>query len=307
MKQKYQRLLFLLLFVAITSAIAISLLASPTLALETGIGYGTYTGLGEQDIRVSIMQVVRVALGFLGILAVLIILYAGFVWMTAGGRAERIELAKRILTSAVIGLVIIMLSFAIASFIITQLISATIGTTPFSCTPNDCLSCNTQCNAAGDGIMYPAASCNTPTYCSVPPTASCPKPPTPTPTICKMEARRGTGFGGIPQGAEGDYVLIEGWHFGTYSAGISAVCFDTTVADVVSCNATPYWYQQGSGYSVAKIEIPSISLGTYEVTLTADLGGAGVNSLPYDYEVVASTAALPNIACIVPPSGQNNQ
>ncbi|OGY47334.1 MAG: hypothetical protein A2840_01875, partial [Candidatus Buchananbacteria bacterium RIFCSPHIGHO2_01_FULL_47_11b] len=128
MKQKYQRLFLVFAFVAITATVTAGLLVSEANALETGLGYGTYTGLGEQDIRVSIMQVVRVALGFLGVLAILIIIYGGFVWMTAGGRAERIELAKKILTSAVIGLVIIMLSFAIASFIITQLISATIGT-----------------------------------------------------------------------------------------------------------------------------------------------------------------------------------
>jgi len=93
--------------------------------LQTGLEYGTYTGLGTQDIRISIMKIVRAALAFLGVLAVLIVMYGGFIWMTAAGNAERIEKAKKILVNGLIGLVIILTSVGITTFIINQLLKAT--------------------------------------------------------------------------------------------------------------------------------------------------------------------------------------
>ena len=97
----------------------------PVLALDTGIEYGTFTGLGNTDLREGVMAIVKVLLGFLGIIAIIIILYGGFVWMTAGGNEENVSKAKKIISSGIIGLVIIFISYAIATFVITQLITAT--------------------------------------------------------------------------------------------------------------------------------------------------------------------------------------
>ncbi|OGY50838.1 MAG: hypothetical protein A3J59_03215 [Candidatus Buchananbacteria bacterium RIFCSPHIGHO2_02_FULL_56_16] len=110
---------------------------SAAFALDVGLEYGTATGLGTADLRVSIMQIVRAALGFLGVLAILIMLYGGFVWMTAGGNAQRIETAKKVLINGVIGLVIIFTSFMLASFIIRQLEIATGANAPIPCRPGD--------------------------------------------------------------------------------------------------------------------------------------------------------------------------
>ena len=101
------------------------LTAVPALALETGISYGTYTGLGTKDLREGIMQIINVMLGFLGIIAIVVILWGGFRWLTSGGNEEKVDEAKKIITSGIIGLIIIFVSFAIASFAITQLMSAT--------------------------------------------------------------------------------------------------------------------------------------------------------------------------------------
>jgi len=102
-----------------------ALSALPVLALETGIGYGTATGLGTKDVREGVMAIVNTLLGFLGIIAILIILWGGFRWMTAGGNEEKIGEAKKIITAGIIGLVIIFISYAIATFVIQQLITAT--------------------------------------------------------------------------------------------------------------------------------------------------------------------------------------
>src|SRR3989338_7576776 len=44
----------------------------------------------NNDPRVIVAQIIREVLGFLGILAVIIILYAGFKWMTSGGSEDKI-------------------------------------------------------------------------------------------------------------------------------------------------------------------------------------------------------------------------
>ncbi len=102
-----------------------ALTVMPALALDVGLNYGTYTGLGTKDIRTGIMTIVKLLLGFLGIIAIIIMLYGGFVWMTAGGNEEKVSQAKKIITAGIIGLVIIFVSYAIAAFVIQQLIDAT--------------------------------------------------------------------------------------------------------------------------------------------------------------------------------------
>lgn len=83
---------------------------------------GQTIGTGTQDIRITIARIIRVALGLLGTVALLIILYAGWTWMTAAGEVEKVNRAKKILAAAVIGLVIILSAFAIASFVISRLL-----------------------------------------------------------------------------------------------------------------------------------------------------------------------------------------
>lgn len=77
------------------------------------------------DPRRVIAEVIRIILGFLGILAVIIVLYAGFKWMLSGGNEEKISEAKKMLIAGAIGLVIILCAYAIANFVINQIIGAT--------------------------------------------------------------------------------------------------------------------------------------------------------------------------------------
>ena len=102
-----------------------ALTAIPALALDTGLSYGTYTGLGTRDLREGVMMIVQYLLGFLGIIAIIVILYGGFVWLTSAGSEEKVGQAKKFIPAGIIGLIIIFISYAIAAFVITQLIEAT--------------------------------------------------------------------------------------------------------------------------------------------------------------------------------------
>ncbi len=87
----------------------------------TGLQFATATGLSTTDVRTYVSLIIRAFFGLLGLIAVVLIMYAGFLWMTAQGDEDKVKKAKGILTSAVIGLVIIMSAYAIASFIINAL------------------------------------------------------------------------------------------------------------------------------------------------------------------------------------------
>lgn len=92
-----------------------------------GLEYGQATGLGREDVRFTIARIISAALGLLGIIAVVIIIYAGFKWMTSGGNEETVKSAQKTLMAAVIGLVIILSAYAITRFVMTQLFKATTG------------------------------------------------------------------------------------------------------------------------------------------------------------------------------------
>lgn len=82
-------------------------------------------GLTNADPRQTAVRIINTALGFLGLIAVVIVLYGGFMWMTAAGNEERITKAKQILTAGIIGLVIIAMAWAIASYVVGAIMTAT--------------------------------------------------------------------------------------------------------------------------------------------------------------------------------------
>jgi len=86
---------------------------------------GDETGLGNTDPRTIAARVINVILGFLGIVAVIIILLGGFKWMTASGNEEKIGEARKLIIAGIVGLIIIIGSFAIATFVINSLLNAT--------------------------------------------------------------------------------------------------------------------------------------------------------------------------------------
>lgn len=88
---------------------------------DIGLNYAANLGLedgGEKDIRVFLAEIVRYFITFLGIIAVAMVMYSGFLWMTSAGDPEKVNRAKQALINSVIGLIIIISAFAIVTFII---------------------------------------------------------------------------------------------------------------------------------------------------------------------------------------------
>jgi hypothetical protein len=78
--------------------------------------------LPSADPRIIAARIIRVALGFLGIIALAIVLYGGFIWMTSAGNTEKIDKAKKILTNGAIGLIIIIFAFGITQYVLNALL-----------------------------------------------------------------------------------------------------------------------------------------------------------------------------------------
>jgi len=82
-------------------------------------GFGEARGLAE-----IIGGLIGVALSLLGVIFLILIIYGGFVWMTAAGNEQKILKAKKIITNAVIGTAIAMSAYAITLFVFKSLATA---------------------------------------------------------------------------------------------------------------------------------------------------------------------------------------
>jgi hypothetical protein len=96
---------------------AVPVLAQPNLGVEF---VDDELGLAASDPRTAAVSLVQLLMTFLGIIAVVIILYGGFTWLTAAGNEDKVASAKKIIAAGVIGLVIILAAFLIVNFVINE-------------------------------------------------------------------------------------------------------------------------------------------------------------------------------------------
>ncbi len=75
-------------------------------------------GLGTADLKDTVINIINWVLGLLGIIAVIMILIGGFQWMTAAGNEEKVEKSKKVISAAIVGLIIILLAWAIVNFVL---------------------------------------------------------------------------------------------------------------------------------------------------------------------------------------------
>jgi len=219
-------------------------------------------GLGAQDPRVTVAKIIRVALGFLGIIAIGLVLYGGFLWLTSAGDASRVEKAKKLLISAGIGLLIILSAWGIVTFILSSLLSATGAPSTGSIPPGSIPGpgpgpgpAPISCDSDPGPSCSPIQNCPTSFYCD----SACLCQPTggvgdpcdadtstaacePDPTMCSAYLECDTGSctcEGAPviqwlnplDGAVGNFVTIGGRYFGTTTGSVyfSDITGSTTV------------------------------------------------------------------------------
>ena len=76
---------------------------------------------GSTDLMKTLNTIINVVLGVLGLLAVAMIIYGGFMYTTSAGDATKIKKAKDTIMYGVIGLVIALLAYAIVNFVVSSI------------------------------------------------------------------------------------------------------------------------------------------------------------------------------------------
>jgi len=126
-------LIFLTLFFILNQALSVSA-ATSSYGLDATIKAGKLQAPFNtaavdanpgQLLSTKIGQIVGSIISFVGVVLMILIIYAGFLWMTASGNEKKTEQAKSILLSAVIGLIIVLSAYAITAFIGRQLTETT--------------------------------------------------------------------------------------------------------------------------------------------------------------------------------------
>ncbi len=79
----------------------------------------------KQDLPVTIANIIKFILSLLGIIALILVLYAGFLWMFGGQDEGNIKKARSIMLNGAIGLLIIMSAYAITDWAFDALTTAT--------------------------------------------------------------------------------------------------------------------------------------------------------------------------------------
>lgn len=110
--------------------IALSLLPQFLLAANLNDAMGTLSnagnkaGTGDAEVENVVGSIINAALSMVGLIFLVLMIYGGFLWMTARGDESAIEKAQKIISAAVVGLVVIMAAYAITFFVTSRLESA---------------------------------------------------------------------------------------------------------------------------------------------------------------------------------------
>lgn len=82
----------------------------------------------EKEVEEYVQLLTNIALSLIGVIFFILMVYGGYKWMIARGEAKEVETAKDTIIRGVIGLIIVILAYAISSFVIRGLVTATVGT-----------------------------------------------------------------------------------------------------------------------------------------------------------------------------------
>jgi hypothetical protein len=123
-KTNSKRRLFYLLAGLVTLTVAAVFLCFGTSLVmaqqpDTGLNYAANLELPQtsEDPRIIIINIIRYLLTFLGIIAVFMIIYSGYLWTVSAGSPDKVARAKKVLINAMIGLLITVAALAIVTFI----------------------------------------------------------------------------------------------------------------------------------------------------------------------------------------------
>ncbi|OGH88010.1 MAG: hypothetical protein A3J93_02460 [Candidatus Magasanikbacteria bacterium RIFOXYC2_FULL_42_28] len=124
-------------FILVSIFVGILLLGAPALNHANAVDFGQNTlegvakgsgyeiGNEANQLSSGIGYIISVTLSLVGMIFFALAVYAGFLWMTAGGNDEQITKAVNILKASVIGMIIALAAFSITFFVTLRFTSVT--------------------------------------------------------------------------------------------------------------------------------------------------------------------------------------
>lgn len=104
----------------------------PNISLAVGLGDATanLSKAGteaettfDDDLSELIGVGINTALAFVGLIFMVLMIYAGYLWMTARGEEEPVKKAKKIITASIIGLILVISAYAITNLVVARFTS----------------------------------------------------------------------------------------------------------------------------------------------------------------------------------------
>ncbi len=114
-------ILFQLFFIVPAAAQAVNLKDAFGKPLEESAGLMGYDTKNQGSLESVAGSIISAFLSILGVIFIGFIIYAGYTWLTSRGEADKVNTAKSILRTSIIGLIIILAAYAISIFVLSQL------------------------------------------------------------------------------------------------------------------------------------------------------------------------------------------
>lgn len=90
------------------------------------IGGGLPKGEGgtpSESLAIEVGRIVGTLLAFLGIIFLVLMIAGGILWMTAAGNEAKVATARKLIIAAIIGLIIVLASYAITTFVADNILA----------------------------------------------------------------------------------------------------------------------------------------------------------------------------------------
>ncbi len=127
--KKFVLTILILGLVLIPTAAGAQLDLGTDLAEQAATEAGYSAGTTETTFAETMGTVVRAALSMVGIIFTVLMVYAGYLWMTARGEEEKVNKAIKIIQAAIIGLIIAVAAYSITNFVVPRVLERTVGDT----------------------------------------------------------------------------------------------------------------------------------------------------------------------------------
>ncbi|MCK4539811.1 hypothetical protein KAU09_01510 [Candidatus Parcubacteria bacterium] len=102
----------------------------------TVAGAGGYKIDGTVTAESMVAKVINIILSTLGVVFLILMLYGGYIWMTASGDEARVTKAKNLITAAIIGVIIVVSAYAISYFVIEKVTTGVLDNAPATKAPD---------------------------------------------------------------------------------------------------------------------------------------------------------------------------